>query len=249
MYIYSRILLLSMICNNVDPSVVQTVVEGQLWKGLCLQECPEVRMFQEVVETDLARDVKEAGSSGSSFRQNIESEERIYRHLLRELVHEPMLDRSCIGEAIGASSTDNYPGESIIHTLHPYPEYSDDAQTSSYWSSTGQRDNSVPETLTYKLVSQLCVVHEVRIRPYQGTYFDLRNHETSYLSFTSHVYQISVVIIVFFFSSLREGWLGQRTSSSTHPYTQHIMCEFDSATNSIAVRERPLPYWLLVALL
>jgi hypothetical protein len=160
-----------MICNNVDPSVVQTVMEGQLWKGLCLQEFPEVRTFEEVVETDLSRDVKEAAgsSSGSSFRHNIESEERIYRHLLRELIHEPMLDRSCIGEAIGASSTDHDPEESIIHTLHPYPAYADDDQTPSYWSSTGQLDVSVPETLTYKLVSQLCVVHEVRIRPYQGT--------------------------------------------------------------------------------
>ena len=155
-----------MICNNVDPSVVQTVMEGQLWKGLCLQEFPEVRTFQEVIETDLTRDVKAAGSSGSSFRQNIEREERIYRHLLRELFREPMLDRSCIEEAIGASSTDNYPDESIVRTLHPRPRYSDGP---SYWSSTGQRDNSVPETLTYKLVSQLCVVHEVRIRPFQGT--------------------------------------------------------------------------------
>ena len=166
MYINSRILLSSVICNNVDPSVVQTVMEGQLWKGLCFQEFPEVRTFQEVVETDLSRDVKAAGSSGSSFRQNIEREERIYRHLLRELFREPMLDRSCIGEAIGASSTDNYPDESIVRTLHPRPRYPDGP---SYWSSTGQRDNSVPETLTYKLVSQLCVVHEVRIRPFQGT--------------------------------------------------------------------------------
>ena len=158
-----------MICINVDPSVVQIVMEGQLWKGLCLQEFPEVRTFQEAVETDLPRDVKAAGPSGSSFTQNIESEDRIYRHLLRELLHESMLDRSSIGEAIGASSTDNYPAESIIHTLHPYPVYADDAQTASYWSSTGQRDNSVPGTLTYKLVSQLCVVHEVRIRPHKGT--------------------------------------------------------------------------------
>lgn len=157
-----------MICSNVDPSVVQTVQEGQLWKLLCLQEFPEVRMFQEVVETDLTRDVKAAGSSGSSFRQKIEREERIYRQLMRELFCEPMLDKSCIGEAIGASSTDNYPEESIIQTLHPRPRYSD-GQTPSYWSSTGQRDNSVPETLTYKLVSQLCVVHKVHIRPFQGT--------------------------------------------------------------------------------
>lgn len=147
-----------------------TVMEGQLWKGLCLQEFPEVRTFQEVVETYLIRDPKADGASGSSFRQNIEREERVYRHLLSELFHEPMLNKSCIQEAIRASSTDNYPDESIIHTLHPYPEYPNHAQSPSYWSSTGQRDDSsVAETLTYKLVSQLCVVHEVRIQPFQGT--------------------------------------------------------------------------------
>ena len=182
-------------------------MEGQLWKGLCLQEFPEVRTFQEVVETYLIRDAKADGSSGSSFRQNIEREERVYLHLLSELFHEPMLDRSCIGQAIRASSTDNYPDESIIHTLHPYPEYSDHTQTPSYWSSTGQRDDSVPETLTYKLVSQLCVVHEIRIRPYQGTFFDFPKVQDFVLVF--HLpYVSSKCCHSRFFSSPHQGRVG-----------------------------------------
>lgn len=126
-----------------------------------------MKSFEEVDETDLTRDVQAAGSSGSSFRQNLEREERIYRHLFRELRHEPMMDKNCIRDAVVASSTDNYPEESIVQTLYPRPRYSDE-RTPSYWSSTGQRDVNCPETLTYNLMSNLCVVHEVRIRPFQG---------------------------------------------------------------------------------
>ena len=127
-----------------------------------------MKTFEEVAEIDLTRDAQAAGSSGSSFRQNLEREERIYRHLLRELRHEPAIEKSCIRDAVVASSTDNYPEESIVQTLYPRPRYSDDI-TPSYWSSTGQRDVNCPETLTYNLMSNLCVVHEVRIRPFQGT--------------------------------------------------------------------------------
>jgi hypothetical protein len=132
-----------------------------------LKEFPEVKIFEEVDEIDLTRGVQAAGSSGSSFRQNLEREERVYRHLFRELRHEPILEKSCIREAVVASSTDNYPEESIVQTLYPRPRYPDE-QTPSYWSSTGQRDVNYPETLTYYLMSNLCVVHEFRIRPFQG---------------------------------------------------------------------------------
>jgi len=143
------------------------VLEGQLWNGLCVKEFPEVRRFDELVETDVMRDSEAAGSSGSSFRQNLEREDRIYRNLFYELKCEPLLEKSCIKEAVCASSTDNYPQESIFQTLYARPRYSDE-QTPSYWSSTGERDINVPETLTYNLVSSLCVVHEVHIQPFQA---------------------------------------------------------------------------------
>lgn len=143
------------------------VLEGQLWKRLCLKEFPEVKVFEDVRETVLTRDQQAAGSSGSSFKQNLDREERTYRHLFQELKDDPMLDKNCIREAVSASSTDNYPEESIVQTLYPRPRYSDE-QTPSYWSSTGQSDVNCPETLTYHLVSPLCVVHGVCIRPFQA---------------------------------------------------------------------------------
>jgi len=149
-----------------------SVLEGQLWNGLCVKEFPEVRRFDELLETDVMRDSEAAGSSGSSFRQNLEREDRIYRNLFYELKCEPLFEKSCIKEAVCASSTDNYPQESIFQTLYARPRYSDE-QTPSYWSSTGEIDINVPETLTYNLVSSLCVVHEVHIQPFQGMVMNL----------------------------------------------------------------------------
>lgn len=126
-----------------------------------------MRTFEEDIEEDQSKDLPPAGSCGSSVKPNLERKERIYRDLFRELRNKPMDNKSCIREAVSASSTDNYPEESIVQTLHPRPRYHDE-QTPSYWSSTGQRDVNHPETLTYNLVSQLCVVHEVRIRPFKG---------------------------------------------------------------------------------
>lgn len=153
--------------SSVCRSWRSFVREGQLWKGLCLKEFPEVRTFEEDIEEDQSKDLPPAGSCGSSVKPNLERKERIYRDLFRELRNKPMDNKSCIREAVSASSTDNYPEESIVQTLHPRPRYHDE-QTPSYWSSTGQRDVNHPETLTYNLVSQLCVVHEVRIRPFKA---------------------------------------------------------------------------------
>ncbi|KAB2040154.1 hypothetical protein ES319_D02G061700v1 [Gossypium barbadense] len=42
------------------------------------------------------------------------------------------------------------------------------ARTASYWSSKGQRNPVVPETLTYRLIADLYVVTEIKIRPFQA---------------------------------------------------------------------------------
>ncbi|XP_004492681.1 F-box protein At4g00755-like [Cicer arietinum] len=38
----------------------------------------------------------------------------------------------------------------------------------SYWSSNGQINPNVPETLTYQLGSQICVIKEINIQPFQA---------------------------------------------------------------------------------
>ena len=72
---------------------------------------------------------------------------------------------NCIAKTVGASSTDNFPQESIDNTLEPRDVISG---RYSYWSSNGQSNPNVPETLTYELVSQICVITEINIQPFEG---------------------------------------------------------------------------------
>ncbi|KAI4372369.1 hypothetical protein MLD38_010610 [Melastoma candidum] len=74
------------------------------------------------------------------------------------------------GEAISASSTDNFPQEGIDNTLETRHIV---GQLASYWSSKGHRDPSVPETLIYKLVGDVCVITEIGIQPFEA-YFQPR---------------------------------------------------------------------------
>jgi hypothetical protein len=66
---------------------------------------------------------------------------------------------------VGASSTDNFPDETIENTLVPHDMVN---FRPSYWSSGGEDDPDVPESLTYTLASDLCVIEEIRIRPFEG---------------------------------------------------------------------------------
>jgi len=49
---------------------------------------------------------------------NLKIEHRVYGKLAHELIRPPM-KKNCIYEPICASSTDNYPDESIVYTLDP----------------------------------------------------------------------------------------------------------------------------------
>lgn len=73
--------------------------------------------------------------------------------------------KDCLFEAICASSTDNYPEESIQNTLEPSDSVDNRV---SYWSSEGESNHAVPETLLYKLTSNLCVITEIHVQPFQG---------------------------------------------------------------------------------
>ncbi|XP_028756373.1 F-box protein At4g00755-like isoform X2 [Neltuma alba] len=93
----------------------------------------------------------------------------VYAFLARGLA--PYVRQNCISEAVVASSTDNYPEESIQNTMEPRDRTEIRA---SYWSSKGESDPSVPETLIYKLISKICIVTEIYIQPFQA-YFQHGN--------------------------------------------------------------------------
>ncbi|KAH7839804.1 hypothetical protein Vadar_009102 [Vaccinium darrowii] len=61
--------------------------------------------------------------------------------------------------------TDHYRLESIQNTLESRDTVEGRA---SYWSSEGESDPTVPETLVYKLIAKLCVITEIHVQPFQA---------------------------------------------------------------------------------
>jgi hypothetical protein len=105
----------------------------------------------------------EVGCSYQMEWESLERDDRVYALLARYCTS--FLVENCVSEAISASSTDNYPEESVENTLQSANIVE---RRASYWSSKGQRNPAVPETLIFKLASELCVITEINIRPFQG---------------------------------------------------------------------------------
>lgn len=153
---------LARVCS-VSSSWRQFVIENGLSKHLCLKMFPEISSItHEIEEKNMIHPV-EARPESSSKWEILERDHRVYAFLCRGLTS--FVRKDCISEAVSASSTDNFPEESIQNTLEP----SDRAEgRASYWSSQGQSDPSVPETLLYKLISNFCVITEVNVQPFQA---------------------------------------------------------------------------------
>ncbi|KAL2334620.1 hypothetical protein Fmac_015833 [Flemingia macrophylla] len=154
-------------CDLIRVSAVSSswhrfVVEHGLCKQHFLKMFPDISSIAQSLEHD---NVIEPISNHHGHYVNWECLKRnhkVYAFLASGLTP---LRKNCISKAISASSTDNYPDESIVHTL----EAGDRTEhRASYWSSKGESDPSVPETLVYKLVSKLCLVTEIHVQPFQA---------------------------------------------------------------------------------
>lgn len=137
------------------------VIKYSLSKNLCLRLFHQLTSVDHIIEAN--EESSEAGSSSLMETRLLEKEHRAYALLVRGCESSPI--RSCIADAIIASSTDNFPAESILNTLEERDRI---GPTPSYWSSSGQHKTSVPETLLYKLKGDLCVITEFSIQPFQG---------------------------------------------------------------------------------
>lgn len=142
------------------------MIKFSLSKILCLKLFHQLSSVDHIVETsnDRNEESSEAGSSSLMDTRLLEKEHRAYALLAKGCTSSPI--KSCIADAIRASSTDNFPAESILNTLDERDKI---GRTPSYWSSTGQHRTSVPETLLYKLKGDLCLITEFNIQPFQGT--------------------------------------------------------------------------------
>ncbi|XP_042511170.1 F-box protein At4g00755-like [Macadamia integrifolia] len=139
------------------------VIANGFCKNLCLRMYSEISRVARVVEVNNMAEPLEAGSDSSLEWESLRRDHRVYAHLAQSFKSSRTQD--CILEAISASSTDNYPEESIDNTLEPSDRVE---RRPSYWSSKGENNPAVPETLTYKLVSRLCVITEISIQPFKA---------------------------------------------------------------------------------
>ncbi|KAL8119126.1 hypothetical protein AgCh_016582 [Apium graveolens] len=142
----------------------RAVVSNGLCKQLCLRKFPQLADIAYVTEpSHKVKKSTDVGSSTSLQWEALEREHRVYGSIFRALTKVKAIN--CVAEAFGASSTDNYPEESINNTLEPRDEI---LRRFSYWSSKGQKNPDVPETLIYRLKAGICLVTEIGIRPFQA---------------------------------------------------------------------------------
>lgn len=125
----------------------------------------QLSRIARITELDLsASEAKDAGSSNSNW-ETLKRDHEVYSSLLQAIESSKSCRNDCIGYAVSASSTDNYPDESIVNTLIPMDKY---LNRPSYWSSKGHSDPNAPETLIYKLKADLCVITEVFMQPFEA---------------------------------------------------------------------------------
>ncbi|GKU88261.1 hypothetical protein SLEP1_g2543 [Rubroshorea leprosula] len=147
------------------PGLLNGAIDNHFAKTWCLKKFPQLSRVDHVVEDCcIPRKLQVEAGSGNMERETLKGEHRVYSLLARGCMSSAEL-KDCIARAIMASSTDHYPLESIENTLEEGV-----AWRPSYWSSEGQISPAVPETLTYKLVADLCVITEIRIRPFQANF-------------------------------------------------------------------------------
>ncbi|XP_052192910.1 F-box protein At4g00755 isoform X2 [Diospyros lotus] len=150
--------------SSISFSVLREVIANGLCKQLCLRLFPQLFGVACVTEPNCGIGKSaDVGSSNSAEWETLEREHRSYSFLGQTLATFTASD--CMAEAISASSTDNYPEESICNTLDPRDTV---RRRASYWSSKGQKDPMVPETLIYKLIADLCVITEISVQPFKA---------------------------------------------------------------------------------
>ncbi|KAA8539884.1 hypothetical protein F0562_026576 [Nyssa sinensis] len=143
------------------------VITNGICKQLCLRMFPELSSVARVIEVNNVIEPAEVKPDNSMEWEWLERDHRVYAFLSKGLTS--FIRKDCISGAICASSTDNYPEESIRNTLEPSDRVDHRA---SYWSSKGESNPAVPETLVYKLIANLCVITEVHVQPFR-VYFHI----------------------------------------------------------------------------
>ncbi|KAJ8450184.1 hypothetical protein Cgig2_033378 [Carnegiea gigantea] len=143
---------------------VWLMIANGICKHLCVKLFPQVSGISRIINVSSARErFVDVGCSSTGEWEHLKLEHRAYTSLAWWLTSSEVGE--CTSDAISASSTDNYPEESVRNTLISSDRI---GRRASYWSSSGQSNPEVPERLTYKLISDLCVVTEINVQPFQA---------------------------------------------------------------------------------
>ncbi|XP_074279910.1 F-box protein At4g00755 [Silene latifolia] len=151
--------------SSVSRAWHDFVVANSICKHLCIRLFPQLSGIDRVVHTNNMQQQKysDVGCSRSAELEQLKKEHRVFASLARGLTSSDVGE--CLSDAISASSTDNYPEEGVHNTLEPRDRI---GRTASYWSSSGQSNPQVSERLTYKLISDFCVITEINVQPFQA---------------------------------------------------------------------------------
>ncbi|XP_051122681.1 F-box protein At4g00755-like [Andrographis paniculata] len=152
--------------SAVSSSWREFVISNGFAKGLCIKAFPQLSSVVSIVKGgEGAETSSEAETNNGNNTSVPEKEHKVYASLLQALTKSKVSPRDCIATAVSASSTDNYPDESIVNTLNPRDRF---IRRASYWSSKGHSDPEVPESLIYKLRAGLWVLTEIDIQPFEA---------------------------------------------------------------------------------
>ncbi|KAM7273097.1 hypothetical protein ACFE04_027761 [Oxalis oulophora] len=139
------------------------VITNDICKKLCLKVFPELCSISNAIEVEnLIEPVRDEENRRGQWESLLRNH-KVYAFLTRSI--SPVVRTDCILETIAASSTDNYPEETIENTLEP--RHVVDSRP-SYWSSEGASNPAASETLIYKLMSSMCLVTEIHVKPFQA---------------------------------------------------------------------------------
>ncbi|KAK4418691.1 F-box protein [Sesamum alatum] len=144
----------------------QFVIANGLAKQLCLKAFPQLyNIIDVVIASEGTMNPIAEKTNNVMEREILERDHKVYAALLQALTRSKVTPKDCIANAISASSTDNYPDESVVNTLNPRDRF---IRRASYWSSKGQSNPEVPEMLIYKLRAGLWVITEIDIQPFEA---------------------------------------------------------------------------------
>ncbi|KAL5725662.1 hypothetical protein ACHQM5_008781 [Ranunculus cassubicifolius] len=141
--------------TNIPEAVVTSVIENGFSKQLCSKLFPEESSAIKAIEVDNVILPSEVLSK---------QDHKLYCTVGWGLSHSFRND--CILGTISASSTDNFHRENISNTILDPRDRIDGRHL--YWSSEGSEDPEKCETLTYRLISHLCLITEINIQPFQA---------------------------------------------------------------------------------